>query len=84
MSVFCAIVFLADYIELGREQTSCVAARMLFFEKTADGTQEKRLRGLFESVCFALSKTEEYLVSRQCAVHPDTDRALQYYRTLLA
>ncbi len=84
MSVFSAILFLADYIEFGRIQKSCIEAREMFFEKTAQGTQESRLRGLYESVCFALAKTKEFLESRNAPIHPDTERALAYYRTLLA
>ena len=84
MSIFTAIVFLADYIEFGREQKNCIAARELFFQKTAEGTKEERTRGLYECVYFALSRTKEFLESRNCAIHPDTQRALDYYSVFFA
>ena len=84
MSVMTAVVFLADYIEFGRKPENCVLARELFFEKTEKGTQSERLRALDESVLFALEKTKAFLESQGCAVHPDTEKALAYYRAILA
>ena len=84
MSVLTAVVFLADYIEFGRKPENCVLARELFFEKTEKGTQSERLRALDESVLFALEKTKAFLDSQGCAVHPDTEKALAYYRAILA
>lgn len=84
MSMFTAIVFLADYIELGRKLPDCITVGKLFFEKTAQGDLRERMRSLDESVYFALSKTASFLKSKKRAVHPDTERALDYYRALLA
>ena len=83
MSVFTAIVFLADYIEAGRKQPSCIEARELFFEKTAQGSIDERSRALDECVCFALEKTKAFLESSHSAMHPDTESALIYYQSKL-
>lgn len=79
MSLFCATLFLADYIEQGRVYEACIRMRELFFSKMKADSPECRLQGFYETVYAVLYETVTYLERKNRIVHPETYRAIEFY-----
>ncbi len=75
------LLFLADYAEEGRTPSSCVRARELL--RDAYGKQDRHVH-LYSVLVFVLQETVSYLTQKKRDIHPDTQRALQYYITKIA
>ena len=70
MSLFDKLIFVADYIEEGREHTSCIAAREHFFSMIEGGVSpEKALDQILLSI---LEGTIQYLNARGFSICEDT------------
>ncbi len=80
MTVFEAIVFLADYIEPTRTHEKCVALRNELYGRLADSENEtEREKSFNAAVLCALDNTITYLVSKKAVIDPDTISARNYY-----
>lgn len=82
MTVFEAIVFLADYIEPTRPYESCRALREFFHSgiETAK-TDEEKLSVLRESVMTSLRETIAHVRSNNFELDPETVTALSYFES---
>ncbi len=80
MTVFEAIVFLADYIEPGRTHPSCVGVREeLYSRLTAAENREEQEAAFRSAVLAALDNTITYLVKKKAFLDPDTVSARNFY-----
>ncbi len=67
MSPLDQLVFLADYVELGRPYANCAVIRELAFSN-------------LDEACYALSSTTLHsLIARSLAIHPDSLACYNYY-----
>ncbi len=80
MTVFEAIVFLADYIEPGRTHESCVTVRdELYARLSAASSTEEREKAFNSAVLTSLDNTITYLVKKKAYLDPDTVSARNFY-----
>ena len=80
MTVFEAIIFLADYIEPTRTHEKCIFLRNELYAGIAESkTDLEREKALNSAVLSALDNTITYLVSKKCVIDPDTFFARNYY-----
>lgn len=80
MTVFEAIIFLADYIEPTRQYESCRRLRTFFREGMGRSvTLDEKLKVLRESVMTSLSETINYVRSKGYELDPETSTALSYF-----
>ena len=80
MSLAEALLYLADYIEEGRQFSDCVALRTLFFEKDLSAcSPEERLAHLRLVVCRSLEMTVEELERKGTPLCLDTVEALRFF-----
>lgn len=80
MTVFEAIIFLADYIEPTRSHESCRALREKFHrEADAAKTMDERLGALCRAVVDAMRSTVYYVRSSGMELDPETLTALSYF-----
>ena len=80
MTVFEAIVFLADYIEPTRTHEKCVALRNELYSRLADSENEtERIKAFNSAVLCSLDNTITYLVSKKAVIDPDTISARNFY-----
>lgn len=78
MTVFEAIVFLADYIEPGRTHKPCVDIRNeLYSQLSENGDGDERI--LNRTVLKVLDSTIAYLLEKNVMIDPDTVSARNYY-----
>ena len=76
MTVFDEIIFLSDYIELGRDYPSCVETRNLFLDSFSnEKSREDNINALHRAAYRALQLTEKSLLARGSKVHSKTQLA---------
>jgi nicotinate-nucleotide adenylyltransferase len=80
MTVFEAIVFLADYIEPSRTHEKCITVRHELYNRlsTAQSAFEKE-KALNAAVLSVLNNTIFYLLKKGVIIDPDTVSARNYY-----
>jgi len=82
MTVFEAIVFLADYIEPTRTHEACVSLRNTLYSRLKEAsTPLEKERAFNGAVLQALDNTITYLVSKKSVIEEDTVAARNYYLT---
>ena len=81
MSIFEAIVYLADYIEDTRTFPDCVALRQFFREGLDSG--EDKLLVLYKTMVKSFDMTVQNLVAEGACVDTDTIAARNYYISLV-
>lgn len=64
MSVFDEIIFISDYIEMGRTYSACVAVREYLLGQLKDGEPEQNIQALHRACVMAIEYTVENLKSR--------------------
>ena len=80
MTVFEAIVLLADYIEPTRRHEDCKSLREFFHRgMEASRTREEKLSVLRESVVKSLSQTISHVTANGFELDPETVAALSYF-----
>lgn len=79
MSVFDAIVYLADYIEKTRSFADCVALRNYFYDRI-DASSDK-YEVLVDTMIYSFDLTIENLVKESSIIDEDTVGARNYYLT---
>ena len=70
MSVFDEIIFISDYIEMGRTYPSCIAVREYLFKSLGAGDLEKNIAALHKSCILAIEYTAENLAQRGKKICP--------------
>lgn len=80
MTVFEAIVFLADYIEVTRTHPTCVCVRNeLYARLDHANTLSEKEKALNSAVLSAFDNTVTYLLSKRTFIETDTVEARNYY-----
>jgi len=74
------ILYLADYMEETRTYESCRRVRAQFYDDLP-ASLPQRLARLDACVLSTLEETVRFLKKRNMAVHPDSERALEYFKT---
>lgn len=77
MTVFEAIIFLADYIEETRDFDDCVQVRRYFYDRIADGEEPETV--LWDTMIYSFDLTIELLLKDGAIIDPDTIGARNYY-----
>ena len=76
MSLISKLLFLADYIEVGRRWESCKTARERFYSNVE--ASDDKIRVLDETLLEILESTEEHLSESGKKVHPDAARCKDF------
>ena len=80
MTVFEALVYLADYIEPGRTFVDCVLLRKYFYDNLKGCICEKdRLEVLRRTIVFSFDLTIKNLLEERKAIDEDTIKARNYF-----
>jgi len=77
MTVFEAIIFLADYIEETRDFDDCVRVRRYFYDRIASGENPGMV--LQDTMIYAFDLTMELLLKDGAVIDSDTVQARNYY-----
>lgn len=84
MTLFEAIVYLADYIEPTRTFDDCIAVRRYFYERISPETSmEERYSVLADTMCYSFDLTIESLLEARDYIDSDTICARNYFIALL-
>jgi len=80
MTVFEAIVYLADYIEDTRTFADCVTLRRYFYENIARAvTTEEKLAVLTDTMILSFDMTIKNLIEENAPIDSDTIAARNFY-----
>jgi len=77
MSIFEAVIYLADFIEDTRDFEDCVKLRNYFYGKLAAG--EDKYSVLTDTMIYSFDLTISLLMSDGAVIDEDTVRARNYY-----
>ena len=80
MTVFEALVYLADYIEPTRTHEVCISTRKKFYDRLSGG--EDKLVVLYDTMSATLYGTIDYLNKKNAFIDEDTINAGQYFSCL--
>ena len=80
MSIFEALVYLADYIEPTRTHETCISTRKQFYDRLRSG--EDKMVVLYDTMTATLNGTIEYLTEKNAFIDEDTINAGQYFSCL--
>ena len=84
MTLFELIIYLADYIEDGREYEDCVTLREYFWGvDPAKMPETQRLLHLYETAVLSLDMTISQLMAKNSCIHGDTVECRNYYLRLV-
>ena len=70
MSIFDEIIFISDYIELGREYSSCIAVREFLYSHLKNGDFQSNLLALHKACIMSIDFTVKSLEDKNRFVHP--------------
>lgn len=85
MTLFDCLIYLADYIEEGREYDDCDLVRRYFFDAFAeDMTFDERMCLLYETVVYQTDLTLAHLISKRSYIDANTTEFRNYYLGLLS
>lgn len=85
MTLFECIVYLADYIEEGRDYDDCVKVRRYLWDNLAvTATYEEKLRLLYKTVVYQTDLTLSHLISKNVRIDVNTIEVRNYYLGLLS
>lgn len=84
MTLFELIIYLADYIEDGREYEDCIRLREYFWGMEPEKMSgEQRLLHLYKTAVLSLDMTISQLIRKKCCIHGDTVECRNYYLRLI-
>lgn len=80
MSIFDIIIYLADYIELGRTFEDCVYLRKFFYDRIKKAnTKEERLEVLRKTLVLSFDLTIKNLIDEGKSIDSDTINSRNYF-----
>ena len=84
MSLFDEVVYIADYVEDGRTYPACVRVRELLYGQLALASNDlERLNALHQAVLESLENTRNNLLFHGRVVNERTNRAIEYFSSLV-
>lgn len=84
MTLFELIIYLADYIEDGREYGDCVRLRRYFWgQDPVKLSEDQRLLHLYRTAVVSLDMTISQLTAKNSPIHGDTVECRNYYLELI-